>query len=125
MGGATSTAWAASCTRRSRGSRPATHGADDVREAGRNAFARHAWREAFETLTQAQAARVLSVEDVERLAESAWWIGRIDDCIAARERAYAVYMDERKPRAAAAVAVRLAEDFFRRQAKSLGNGWLK
>src|SRR5207244_65431 len=27
--------------------------------------------------------------------------------------------------AAAAVAVRLAEDFFRRQAKSLGNGWLK
>src|SRR5439155_19706510 len=30
-----------------------------------------------------------------------------------------------QPRAAAAVAVRLAEDFFRRQAKSLGNGWLK
>jgi tetratricopeptide (TPR) repeat protein len=94
-------------------------------EAGRSAFARHAWREAFETLTSARAIRPLGVEDDERLAESAWWIGRVDDCIAARERAFVTYMDQRKPRLAAAVAVRLAEDFFRRQAKSLGNGWLK
>ena len=97
----------------------------DVEDAGRSAFARHAWREAFETLTNARAIRALAVEDDERLAESAWWIGRVDDCIAARERAYVTYMDQRKPRLAAAVAVRLAEDFFRRQAKSLGNGWLK
>ena len=97
----------------------------DSPEAGRNAFARHAWREAFETLMNARATGSLSVEDDERLAESAWWIGRVDDCIAARERAFATYLDQRKPRLAAAVAVRLAEDFFRRQAKSLGNGWLK
>jgi tetratricopeptide (TPR) repeat protein len=96
-----------------------------VEDAGRSAFARHAWREAFETLTNARAIRALTVEDDERLAESAWWIGRVDDCIAARERAYVTYMDQRKPRLAAAVAVRLAEDFFRRQAKALGNGWLK
>ena len=102
---------------------PPVHG--DVEDAGRSAFARHAWREAFETLTHARAIRALAVEDDERLAESAWWIGRVDDCIAARERAYVTYMDQRKPRLAAAVAVRLAEDFFRRQAKSLGNGWLK
>jgi tetratricopeptide (TPR) repeat protein len=106
-------------------SRAATPATDEVRDAGRSAFARHAWREAFETLTQVQVAQALSVEDDERLAESAWWIGRIDDCIAARERAYAMYMDQEQPRAAAAVAVRLAEDFFRRQATSLGNGWLK
>jgi len=98
---------------------------EDAREAGRNAFARHAWRQAFETLSQAQQQQPLTVEDVERLAESAWWIGRIDECIAARERAFAAYMDQGNPRSAAVVAVRLAEDFFRRQAKSLGNGWLK
>jgi len=98
---------------------------ESVEDAGRSAFARHAWREAFETLSNAQAQQALAVEDDERLAESAWWIGRVDDCIAARERAYVAYMDQRKPRPAAAVAVRLAEDFFRRQAKSLGNGWLK
>jgi tetratricopeptide (TPR) repeat protein len=34
-------------------------------------------------------------------------------------------MDQGAPRRAAMVAVRLAEDFFNRQAKSLGNGWLK
>jgi tetratricopeptide (TPR) repeat protein len=104
---------------------PPTPARSDVEEAGRSAFARHAWREAFETLTNARAMRALAVEDDERLAESAWWIGRVDDCIAARERAYVTYMDQRKPRLAAAVAVRLAEDFFRRQAKSLGNGWVK
>jgi len=98
---------------------------EDAREAGRDAFARHAWRQAFETLSQAQQEQPLAVEDVERLGESAWWIGRIDECIAARERAYATYLDQGKPGSAAAVAVRLAEDFFRRQAKSLGNGWLK
>src|SRR5690242_10040536 len=81
------------------------------RAAGRDAFARHAWRQAFETLSQAQQEQPLAVEDVERLAESAWWIGRIDECIAARERAYATYLDQGKPRSAAAVAVRLAEDF--------------
>jgi len=98
---------------------------DDSPTIARHAFARHAWREAFETFATAQAERALSVEDIERFAESAWWIGRIDDCIAARERAHAIYMDRKQFRAAAAVAVRLAEDFFRRQAKSLGNGWLK
>ena len=115
----------AAALRASADSGPTTAEPDDVREAARDAFTRHAWREAFETFTQAQAAQALSVEDVERLAESAWWIGRIDECIAARERAYAVYVDRKATRAAAAVAVRLAEDFFRRQAKSLGNGWLK
>jgi len=103
----------------------ATTPAEEEREAGRNAFARHSWREAFETLSNAQALRALSAEDVERLAESAWWIGRVDDSIAAHERAYAAYMDEGTPRRAAVVAVRLAEDFFNRQAKSIGNGWLK
>jgi len=103
----------------------ATPAGEEEREAGRNAFARHSWREAFETLSNAQALWALSAEDVERLAESAWWIGRVDDSIAAHERAYAAYVDQGTPRRAAVVAVRLAEDFFNRQAKSIGNGWLK
>src|SRR5438128_694754 len=90
-----------------------------------SASARHTRRAAFETLSNAQALRALSAEDVERLAESAWWIGRVDDSIAAHERAYAAYVDQGTPRRAAIVAVRLAEDFFNRQAKSIGNGWLK
>jgi tetratricopeptide (TPR) repeat protein len=94
-------------------------------EAGRTALARHAWQEAFDLFSKADAARALSAEDIERLAESAWWTGRIDECIAANERAYTAHMDQGHPRRAAMVAARLAEDFFNRQAKSLGNGWLK
>jgi tetratricopeptide (TPR) repeat protein len=107
------------------GHAPGTPAGEEVREAGRSALARHAWREAFDIFCKADAARPLSAEDVERLAEAAWWTGRIDDCIAAHERAYAAYMDQGIPRRAAMVAARLAEDFFNRQAKSLGNGWLK
>lgn len=103
----------------------ATAAGEEEREAGRTAFARHSWREAFETLSNAQAMGALPAEDIERLAESAWWIGRVDDCIAAHERAYAAYMDQETPRRAAIVAVRLAEDCINRQAKSIGNGWLK
>jgi tetratricopeptide (TPR) repeat protein len=94
-------------------------------DEARVAFTNHAWREAFEAFTKADAEHPLAVEDVERLAEAAWWIGRIDDCIAARERAHTAYLDRHEPGAAAVVAARLAEDFFRRQAKALGNGWLK
>ena len=104
---------------------PPTPAGEDVWEAGRTALARHAWREAFDIFCKADAMRALSAEDVERLAESAWWTGRIDECIAAHERAYTAYMDQGAPRRAAMVAVRLAEDFFNRQATSLGNGWLK
>jgi tetratricopeptide (TPR) repeat protein len=104
---------------------PPTSSGGDFWEAGRTALARHAWREAFELFSKADAAQALSAEDVERLAEAAWWTGRIDDCIAAHERAYTAYMDQGAPRRAAMVAVHLAEDFFNRQAKSLGNGWLK
>ncbi|HYU91081.1 MAG TPA: protein kinase [Gemmatimonadales bacterium] len=103
----------------------ATRAGDEEQDAGRKAFAHHSWREAFETFSHAQAMRALPAEDIERLAESAWWIGRVDDCIAAHERAYAAYMDQGSPRRAATVAVRLAEDFINRQAKSIGNGWLK
>ncbi len=103
----------------------ATPAGDEEQDAGRKAFAHHSWREAFETFSNAQAMRALPAEDMERLAESAWWIGRVDDCIAAHERAYAAYMDQGSPRRAATVAVRLAEDFINRQAKSIGNGWLK
>src|SRR5437868_338741 len=45
----------------------------ETRAPARDAFARQAWREAYETLATAQAEGALSVEDVERLAESAWW----------------------------------------------------
>ena len=46
-------------------------------------------------------------------------------CIRARERAYRQYVQRREPRTAAQVALALAEDYFHRLARSVGQGWLR
>ncbi|HEX2110554.1 MAG TPA: hypothetical protein VHF67_03280 [Gaiellaceae bacterium] len=51
-------------------------------DAGRDAFKRHAWPEAYELLTAADAGAELAGDDLERLAEAAVWT---DDGAAVRE----------------------------------------
>ncbi len=94
-------------------------------ERGRSAFARSAWREAYETLGGADATGDLDPEDLERLAESAWWVSDGTACVRARERAYRGYIRRGELRAAASVALALAEDHFHRLARSVGQGWLR
>jgi hypothetical protein len=64
---------------------------DNQLVVGRDALRRHAWHEAFEQLSAADAAEPLPPEDLELLAQAAWWVGRLDGCIAVHERAHAVY----------------------------------
>lgn len=92
-------------------------------EAGREAFERHSWHEAFDLLREADASEPLAAEDLERLAEAAWWTGRLDDCLSVRERAYTTFLDQGKPRGAAMMALLLAQDYFNKLAHSLGAGW--
>jgi class 3 adenylate cyclase len=92
-------------------------------EAGRNASKQHAWREAFDHLSAIDGPTVLSPEDLERLAEAAWWIGRLDRCVDARERAYALYSEAGNRRRAAFVAVKLAHDYDEKLTRSIAAGW--
>ena len=62
--------------------------ATDHLERGREAYARRAWRDAFESLAVATAA-----DDLERLATAAYMLGRDDDYVAALERAHQAYLD--------------------------------
>jgi len=78
--------------------------------AGRDALRRHAWREALEHFRAADAIEPLSAEDLERLAEAAVWIGRLDDAIATRERAHAAYLERGNPRRAGSVALELGHN---------------
>ena len=98
---------------------------DNALPAGREAAARHAWREAFELLTAAadQGSR-LAPEDLETLAEAAWWNGNLDACIAARERAFTLYLGQGEPRRAGLVALALAKDHYGRRASTIGAAWL-
>jgi class 3 adenylate cyclase len=91
--------------------------------AGREAASRHAWREAYELLKQADESFELTADDLVMLGEAAWWIGRLEDCISARERAYSAYLAEGNNRSAAVTAITLANDHFGKLAHAIGAGW--
>jgi class 3 adenylate cyclase len=95
-----------------------------AREEGRAAAAKYAWTESFDLLKEADEAAGLDVDDLAQLAEAAWWTGRLDECIAARERAFALSMDAGDPRRAALVAMALAKDYFAKGASSIGTAWI-
>ena len=91
--------------------------------AGRDAASRSAWREAYELFKQADASERLEAGDLAMWAESAWWLGRLDECIAIRERAFADLLSAGEKRAAAELAIALANDHFQKLAHSIGAGW--
>jgi class 3 adenylate cyclase len=93
-------------------------------EQAQDAIARHSWKEAFEILTEADVKEGLGPEALEILGDAFWWLARIDDCINARERAYAGYLEAANEQKAGLMCLRLAEDHFTRHADSVGRGWL-
>jgi tetratricopeptide (TPR) repeat protein/tRNA A-37 threonylcarbamoyl transferase component Bud32 len=94
-------------------------------ERARAAYSRAAWREAYDGFNWIDQAAGLDAEDLERLAEAAWWLSHGTVCLRARERAYRQYIQRGERRAAAAVALHLAEDHFHRLARAVGQGWLR
>lgn len=97
----------------------------DQLERARAAFSRSAWREAYDGFSAADAAKRLEAKDLELLAEAAWWLSDGITSVRARERAYRQYLRRGESRAAASVALALAEDHFHRLARSVGQGWLR
>lgn len=57
-------------------------------ESGRRHYGQRNWADAFHALTRANEARTLGVDDLERLAISAYLIGREEDYLTALERAH-------------------------------------
>jgi class 3 adenylate cyclase len=97
---------------------------DDSLEAGRDAARKRAWREAYDLLSRASAEEALGAEDLELLAESAWWTGRLEEAIDFRERAYAAYVESGEPRHAALLAMMISGDYGKKGAGSVAGGWL-
>ena len=96
---------------------------DKPLQEARDAFDRHAWQEAFDLLSAADASGGLAPEDLESLAEAAFWTGRTDECIEALERAYACFTEAGNARGAASVAINLCFHHFAKLAPSVAAGW--
>ena len=92
-------------------------------ERARAAIGRASWREAYQALESLDAAD-LGPRDLEDLADAAWWLSRIDESLATRQRAYAGYAAAGDVPAAASVAVRLCFEHFERGEPAVASGWL-
>ena len=98
------------------------HVIEDPIAAGREAAARRAWKEAYELLSSAGDS--LSADDIEQLADAAFWSVRLDEALALRERAHKAHLDEGNRLRAGGVAVRLAIDYLSKWNIPLFSGWL-
>src|SRR5687767_6279115 len=96
----------------------------DPLEAGREAYARRAWPEAYRLLLEADREGLLEPGDLEALAKSAWWIGLATESIAAFERAYALHLERGNRSMAAMMALTLRREYGARLAGSVAQAWL-
>lgn len=113
-------------------------------EAARDEVTHFAWREAFDLFAAADAVEPLGPDDLDRMAECAWWVGKMRHCIALRERAHAAYLKQDEVLRAARVAIELgdhhmdllefptawgwiqrAERLLEDQPEAAEHGWLK
>ena len=92
--------------------------------AGRRAYERHAWGEAFDTLSAADAAGDLGAEDLERLAIAAYLTGRPDESVAIGARVHLAAVQDGKVELAIRGAVWLGMALMQRNEMAQAGGWL-
>ncbi len=80
-------------------------------DRARGAIGREAWAEAYEGFRTFDPSR-LTPQDLESLANAAWWLSRTDESIAARQKAYAGYAAAGEDRPAAFAAGLLSMEHF-------------
>jgi DNA-binding NarL/FixJ family response regulator len=90
---------------------------------GRDSYARHAWREAYEALAAADRSAPLDVRDVESLATSAYMLGREREFRELLERAYRAHLEARDPLAAVRCAFWIGVTLELRDERGQAGGW--
>jgi class 3 adenylate cyclase len=94
---------------------------------GRQALARHAWREAFDLLAQADLQAGpggLVAADLEALSEAALFTPELDAADDAKERAFNAYLAELNPARAAYLALEIGRDNAFRGRPSIASAWV-
>jgi class 3 adenylate cyclase len=91
--------------------------------AAQAAMHRHDWQEAFDRFNEADADGGLSGQDLDALSIAAFFVGRVDIVIDAKERAFRVFESAGDPIRAAAVALDLEREHYYKGLPSIAAGW--
>lgn len=86
------------------------------------------WQGAYDATAKAQWPEADPAREADRLdvlADAAWWLGRLDECIEAREGAYARYDELGDRRRAGQCAVWLYEHYCFKTRPAIAGGWLR
>ena len=97
----------------------------DPLQAGRDALARHDWREAFELLSRADSEGSLAGADLEALALAAFFAARGGVDVDVKERAFKVYQAEGNDLRAAYLAIDLARGYGYAGKPSIASAWTR
>jgi DNA-binding CsgD family transcriptional regulator len=90
-------------------------------DRARDAVERGSWSEAYDLFLALEPLE--RPEDRERFADAAWWTGRIEESIAARQKAYTGYAEAGDDRRAGWMSARLCMEHFLRDEPAVGAGW--
>jgi DNA-binding NarL/FixJ family response regulator len=93
-------------------------------EAAQDAFRRHDWARARDRFDAARRAGLLDADGLFALAEAAWWLGEMDESLAAFEQAYRQHLQAGRPLRAAMAAMFLGARFSERGDLAVGSGWM-
>src|SRR4051812_17686943 len=98
----------------------------DLLATVREAVAAQDWQTAYDEAVAADTgvAEVEADRD-DLLADAAWWLGRLDDCIEARERAYRLYEELGHAERAGQCAVWLYEHYLFIMRPTIAGAWLR
>ena len=96
---------------------------DPALTAGRRAYERRGWGEAFERLSAADAAGDLDAEDLERLAIAAYLTGRPEQSTAIGARAHLKAVQDGKVELAIRGAISLGMSLIQRNEVAQAGGW--
>lgn len=95
----------------------------ELLERGRVSYATQAWADAYESLSETDAAKGLDPEDRELLARAAYMLGRDDEYVRALERAHQTYLDAGRMRSAARCAFWIGHNLLFRGETAPARGW--
>ena len=93
-------------------------------ERGRDAYARRAWRDAYEHLGTADEAEELAINDLELLATTAFMLGRDDEYLSLLERAHHAHLEAGETLPAVRNAIWMGLILVTRGELGPGGGWI-